>query len=88
MEKQRWEVVPGVCGTPGAEGIATYGVRVIYDGGTWQWSDVDTDPKVVRRLIQRLNRAQPEPCHFAEIVLDFIEETAANPSAKKSCFCE
>ena len=77
MAAQIWTVVAGTCGTHGAEGIPTYGVQVIYAGRTWTWADVDLDPAVARRLADRLNRVQPEPCHFEEIVLDFIEESAA-----------
>ena len=77
MVQQEWEVIPGICATPGAEGRATYGVRVTYPGGQWQWVDVDVDAAVVQRLAVRLNEAQPEPCHFAAMVLDFIEECAA-----------
>ena len=77
MAAQIWTVVAGTCGTHGAEGIPTYGVQVTYADCTWTWADVDLDPAVAQRLTDRLNRVQPEPCHFEEIVLDFIEESAA-----------
>ena len=77
MASQEWSIISGVCTTPGAEGIPTYGVRVTYAEGTWEWVDVDIDPMLVRRLVERCNRVQPEPCHFADVVLDFIEEHAA-----------
>ena len=76
MEQQEWEVIPETCATPGAEGVATYGIRVTYPGGRWQWADVDVDPMVVQRLAARLNQVQPEPCHFADMVLEYIEECA------------
>ena len=76
MEQQIWMITSGVCTTPGAEGVPTYGVRVTYPGGAWAWADVDTDIAVVQVLADRLNRLQPEPCHFADMVLDFIEEYA------------
>ncbi len=76
---QQWQTVRGVCRTPGAEGWPVYGVRVrCPDGAVWCWPDVDTDESRVRRLAARLQAAQPHPCHFEELVLDFIEETAGN----------
>ena len=79
-EEQQWQLTRGVCGTPGAEGIPTYGVRVrCPDGRVWAWPDVDVDPAVADRLVARLQEIQPEPCHFAELVLDFIEEQAGLP---------
>ena len=71
MEEQ-WVIIGGWCATEGAEDQPTYGVRC----GTWEWADVDTDPAVVRRFVDRLNALQPEPCHYADMVLDFIEECA------------
>lgn len=77
MEEQKWIRTCGLCGTQGAEDVPTYGVRVEYPGGLWAWVDVHTDPAVVQRLVDRLNAVQPEPCHFADVVLDYIEECAA-----------
>ncbi|MBR5524265.1 MAG: hypothetical protein IKU51_03245 [Clostridia bacterium] len=75
QQKEKWWVVfDGVCTTPGAEGVPVYGVACFDDG--WCWPDVDTDRAVAERLVQRLNRTQPEPCHYADMVLDFIEQEA------------
>ncbi len=77
MTEEEWRLVRGVCATPGAEGVPVYGVAVCRrDGGTWCWPDVDTDRAVVSRLVERLQTAQPEPCHYAEMVLDYIHEVA------------
>ena len=76
MTDANWIVVRGFCGTPGAEDQPTYGVQCAYNGGVWTWSDVDTDPVAAQMLADRLNAARPEPCHFADMVLDFIEERA------------
>lgn len=74
---QQWRVTTGVCRTDGAEDYPTYGVAVtLSDGGAWAWADVDTDPFIVRDLVRRLQAAQPEACHFEDLVLDFIEEMA------------
>ena len=79
-EEQQWELTRGVCGTHGAEDKPTYGVRVrCPDGRVWAWPDVDLDPAVTARLVARLQSVQPEPCHFAELVLDYIEEQAGLP---------
>lgn len=74
---QQWSVVEGVCGTPGAEGIPTYGVQALLPDGTcWVWEDVDLDRRLVERLANRLQRIQPSVCHFSELVTDYIEEIA------------
>lgn len=72
MKRKNWRVVCSVCSTDGAEGIPVYGVRC----RDWAWPDVDTDRAVAQRLADRLNAAQPEPCHYADMVLDFIAECA------------
>ena len=74
---QEWSVIESECQTAGAEGFPVYGVAVrLSDGGTWSWADVDTDRSAVQWLAERLQRAQPEPCLFEDLVLDFIEEMA------------
>ena len=72
MDEKYWRVICRVCGTHGAEDIPTYGVRC----GDWEWADVDTDFVAVQCLADRLNAVQPEPCHYADMVLDFIAERA------------
>ena len=76
MEVWEWSVIRGVCTTPGAEGTATYGVRAVCADRVWQWPDVDVDPAVTAALAHRLGALQPDPCHFTELVLDYIEERA------------
>ena len=74
-DKVRWRVIRGVCSTQGAEGAQVYGVRAENaDGIAWEWADVSASLQVVTVLAERLNEEQPEPCHFAEIVADYIEE--------------
>ena len=74
---QEWSVIESECQTAGAEGYPVYGVAArLSDGGTWLWADVDTDRSAVQRLVERLQRAQPEPGLFEDLVLDFIEEMA------------
>lgn len=77
MEEEQWECMPGVCETPGAEGVPVFGVRVHRrDGSVWSWPDVDPDRAVVCRLAALLQAAQPERCHYEELVLDFIQGAA------------
>ena len=74
---QQWRVTEGVSVTDGAVGCLVYGVAVaLTDGGEWRWADVDTDRVVAQRLVERLQSAQPAPCHFEDLVRDFIEEMA------------
>ena len=77
LDRQMWEIVESVSETPGAEGFPVFGVRATFpDGSRWEWPDVDTERRVAERLACRLQRAQPERCHFTELVLDFIQEVA------------
>lgn len=74
---QQWRLTQGRCATEGAEYCATYGVATtLPTGDEWEWPDVDVDRGVVQTLVDRLQATQPEPCHFTDMVLDFIEETA------------
>ena len=77
-EKQQWEVVLKQINISDTQSVWAYGVQCIGRGTIrWCWPDVDTDRERVLRLAERLNREQPEPCHYADMVLDFIEEEAA-----------
>lgn len=74
---QEWSVTEGACETDGACGYPVYGVAVtLPDGSRWSWDDVDVDRSVVQILVSRLQAIQPEPCHFRDLVLDFIAEMA------------
>ena len=74
---QMWRVTQGVCRTDGAEDCPVFGVQVtLSDGAVWSWTDVDTDRRIAESLACRLQSLQPSPCHFADLVLDFIEEQA------------
>lgn len=72
MKREKWTIVYSACSTDGAEGMPVYGVQC----SDWSWPDVDTDRAVAQRLADRLNTLQPEPCHYADMVLDFIAECA------------
>ena len=65
---QVWRMIEGACATQGAQDVPTFGVAVtLPDGGTWQVAYV---------LVCRLQALQPAPCHFEDMVRDFIEEMA------------
>ena len=75
---QQWRMITGVSDTPGAEGYPVYGVAAtLPDGSVWSWADVDVDPAVAQLLCHRLQQTQPDPGHFRDVVLDFIEEMGA-----------
>ena len=72
-----WSVIEGVCTTHGAEGLPTYGLRGVKGGGeVWEWTDVDVCCDRVEQLVCRMQQAQPSPCHWEDIVRDFVEEQA------------
>ena len=74
---QIWRVTQDVCRTDGAEGCPVFGVQVtLPDGTVWSFADVDTDCEMAQCLAHRMQHLQPSPCHFADLVLDFIEEQA------------
>lgn len=72
VDNQNWMVIRGFCGTEGAEHVPTYGLRCEHPDGVWSWPDVDVDGAAVEALADRLNAVQPSPCHFADMVLDYI----------------
>ena len=85
MKLDLWECIPGRCITPGAEGVPTYVVRVrCRDGSVWEWPDVDVDQGAVFRLVETLQTAQPERCHYEDLVLDFIQRQAEYLPIKNS----
>ena len=72
-EEQRWRVVTGICATPGGEGRTVYGVAVTCgDGTSWHWWDVADNRAAAEQLAEHLQQAQPERCHWADLVTDFI----------------
>lgn len=74
---QQWTVVSGRCATQGAEGERVFGVQLQSDAEVlWMWPDVDPNYRVVEALRTRLEKSRPEPCHWAEIVEEFISEAA------------
>lgn len=72
-EEQDWQVIDGVCETQGGEGQQVYGVRVSQGGCTvGTWADVTDSYEAAARLARRMQRVQPAPCHWDDIVRDYI----------------
>ncbi len=75
--EQRWERIAGVCETPGGEGAPVWGVQVRWgEMVPWVYPDVSTQATEAQELAERLQRAQPEPCHWQDIVEEYIHEIA------------
>lgn len=68
-----WEMTTSVCTTPGADGETVYGVLYRDEEQIFGFPDVDASPAAVEILLERLRRERPEPCHFEEIITDFID---------------
>ena len=69
----QWRVVEGVCTTPGGEGAVVYGVQVTDEnGGIHCWADVSAQREDVVRFAARMQAGQPAPCHWEELVTDYI----------------
>lgn len=63
--------------SPDGECVWTYGVEMVSGERVIEFPDVDLDAEAVERLVDLLQRWQPEPCHFREVVLDYIERLAS-----------
>ena len=74
QQDQRWECISSRCTADGAAGETVYGVRLVTADGMWEWADVSASAAQVECLLERLRREQPEMCHLADIVRDFIVE--------------
>lgn len=62
--------------SPDGESVWTYGVEMVADGQVLEFSNVDLSSAAVERLIDRLRACAVEPCHFCDVVRDYIEELA------------
>lgn len=68
-----WKITQDICCADGAPAVPVYGVCACRDGQVvWGFPDVDTHRYRVEMLLDRLMSARPEPCHWQEIVEDFI----------------
>lgn len=62
--------------SPDGERVWTYGVEMVSRGTVAEFPDVDLSAEAVDRLICRLQTQQVEPCHFRDVVMDYIEQLA------------
>ncbi len=59
--------------SPDGESVKTYGVAMVSVEGTVEFPDVDLSATAVDRLIRWLRMHRVEPCHFRDVVMDYIE---------------
>ncbi len=63
--------------SPDGERVWTYGVEMVSPEAVVEFPDVDLSAEAVDRLICRLRTQQVEPCHFRDVVMDYIEQLAS-----------
>ena len=63
--------------SPDGESVRTYGVKMVLPEAVEEFPDVDLSVVAVDRLIGRLQTYRVEPCHFRDVVTDYIEQLAA-----------
>ena len=56
----------------GGESISTYGVEMMSCDGIEPFPDVSVDAAEVQRLVDLLRDNAVEPCHFRDVVTDYI----------------
>lgn len=59
--------------SPDGKNVKTYGVEMVSAEGTVEFPDVDLSAAAVDRLVRRLRVHRVEPCHFRDVVMDYIE---------------
>ena len=70
-----WEITRNICRADGVGQHVAYGLQVRREGRTvWNFPDIDGSRRAVERLAHRMQAACPEPCHWQEIVEDYIAE--------------
>lgn len=62
--------------SPDGESVWTYGVEMVSGGNVVEFPDVALSSSAVERLIDRLQTNEVEPCHFCDVVRDYIGELA------------
>lgn len=64
------------CSTPGTDGVTVYGLRITIGNNFIEFADIDPCADRVQALADRLAELDVEPCHYADIVQDYIQELA------------
>ena len=62
--------------SPDGERVKTYGVEMVSAEGDVEFPDVDLSASAVDRLVALLRECRVEPCHFRDVVTDYIEQLA------------
>ena len=62
--------------SPDGEHVKTYGVEMTSAEGDVEFPDVDLSASAVDRLVTLLRECRVEPCHFRDVVTDYIEQLA------------
>lgn len=62
--------------SPDGERVRTYGVKMVSAGDSVEFPDVDLSAAAVDRLVFLLQEQRVEPCHFRDVVTDYIEQLA------------
>lgn len=75
-ENLKYRKICTVYTTPDGESVRTYGIELTAGGQVAEFPDIDLSSAVVERLIDRLRTNAVEPCHFCDVVRDYIEERA------------
>lgn len=70
----QWTVREGCCRTDGAVGKRVYGIEGRLGNQRWLFEDIAVDRRRVELLCKQLERTQPSPVHFADIIEDFLAE--------------
>lgn len=79
MERKGQPIYRRICTvytSPDGERVWTYGVEMVSREQVAEFPDVAADAEAVDRLIDRLQQCDVAPCHFHDVVKDFIEEVA------------
>ncbi len=62
--------------SPDGERVWTYGVKMVLQETVEAFPDVDLSAEAVDRLVALLQTHRVEPCHFRDVVTDYIEQLA------------
>ena len=79
MRQSEYPIYRKICTTytsPDGESTWTYGVELVSAGKVVEFPDIALSSAAVERLIDRLRINAVEPCHFFDVVQDYIEECA------------
>ncbi len=62
--------------SPDGERVWTYGIAMVSREAVETFPDIDLSAAAVDRLVVLLQKHRVEPCHFRDVVTDYIEQLA------------